>query len=153
MLRHERDWREMRQRRIESSELISETRRIRIEICCRCPTHVQAAHALHLGMVKDLKRLPPEDPEKCPTPRHRRFSHASRRIFVRSFRRNRLTKVARRSARLFARFSARRCARLSECHDHRIADASSLMRQQYSVTEDLKWARFPASREPESATP
>lgn len=59
----------MRQRRIDSFELISETRRTRIEICCRCPIHVQAAHALHLGMVKDLKRLPPEDPEKSPTPR------------------------------------------------------------------------------------
>jgi hypothetical protein len=58
----------MRQRRIDSFELISETRRIRIEICCRCPIHVQAAHALHLGMVKDLKCVPPKDPEKCPPP-------------------------------------------------------------------------------------
>lgn len=130
----------MRQRRIESSELISETCRIRIEICCRCPTHVQAAHASHLGMVKDLKCLPPEDPEKCPAPRHHHFSHASRRIFVRSFRCNHPAKVSRRSARLFARFSARRCARLSECHDHGIADASLLIRLKYSVTEDLKWA-------------
>ena len=78
-------------------------------------------------------------------PRHLRFSHASRRIFARFFSRNRLTKVAR----LFAR----RCALLSEYHDHRIADASSLMRQQYSVTEDLKWPGSLRTGNRRSATP
>jgi hypothetical protein len=134
----------MRQRRIDSSELISETCRIRIEICCRCPIHVQAAHALHLGMVQYLKCPPPEDPEKCPTPpgitvsRTRRAASSPDSSCAIVQQKSRAD--PRASLRAVASFSARHCARLFECHDHRIADASLLIRLKYSVTEDLKWA-------------